>query len=103
MTFRELEEKWRWKPIRRCPGRYVLADVPSCLPLEELIDVGTRSFEFIVDTARDKVIVVPLDQGGLITYKRADGTCLHTLNDSDGLSRKLKDLGISLVPIPPPS
>jgi len=41
-------------------------------------------------------VVTPLVTGGLISYKRRDGTFLHTLNTAEGFARKLADLGIEL-------
>lgn len=94
MTFDELLTKWNWKPIRNCPGRFLLSGVRSDLPPEALVGPETGLFEFYVETARDKVMVAQLDEGGLISYKRADGTYLHTLNSAEGFSRKMLQLGI---------
>ena len=46
------------------------------------------------DDGQDPVIVTPFDDGGLISYRKADGTFLHTLNTREGLERKLRQLGI---------
>jgi hypothetical protein len=51
-----------------------------------------------VPTARDPVVVGRLDQGGLISYQRRDGTYVHTLNTQAGFERKLRQLGIMLPP-----
>ncbi len=48
----------------------------------------------ISSNARDAVVVTPLEGGGLISYKREDGTYRHTLNTPEGFARKLADLGI---------
>jgi hypothetical protein len=87
---------WKWKAIRNCPGRYVLSGVPADLPLRALAGSDVERLEFDAETASDKVVVVRLADGGLITYERADGTCVHTLNDPEGFSRKLRQLGIVL-------
>lgn len=101
MTFDTLNTKWRWKPIRNCPGRYRLVDVPPDLPIEALVGTDGDMAEFSVDTAPDRVIVVRMDRGGLISYKRPDGTYVHTLNDPEGFARKLRQLGIALHEGPP--
>jgi hypothetical protein len=44
--------------------------------------------------ARDAVLVARFPDGGLISYVREDGTLTHTLNTPEGLSRKLRQLGI---------
>jgi hypothetical protein len=63
---------------------------------EELLCAPLKLYEFDVETARDRVIVARFGEGGLISYKRADGTYLHTLNDPEGFSRKLDELGIAI-------
>lgn len=55
-----------------------------------------KAQQFHVAAARDAVVVVPLSDGGLISYSRADGTYVHTLNTRDGFARKLAQLGIQL-------
>ena len=49
-----------------------------------------------VQTARDQVLVVEFEGGGLISYLREDGTLMHTLNTSEGFHRKLRQLGVEL-------
>jgi len=44
--------------------------------------------------ARDPVIVAAFEDGGLISYRQADGRFLHTLNTREGFERKLDQLGI---------
>jgi len=87
---------WEWKPIRNCNGRFVLFGAPRDLSIEALAGPGVDIFRFHVKEARDTVAVVPLPGGGIISYERADGTAVHTLNDPDGFSRKLHQLGIRL-------
>jgi len=96
MTFHDLMAQWSWKPIRNCAGRFLLAGAPPDLAPEALLGPAARLFEFHVEAARDTVVVAPLDEGGLISYKRPDGTFLHTLNDAEGFSRKLLQLAIDL-------
>jgi hypothetical protein len=50
--------------------------------------------EHLVAAAKDPVIVAPLADGGLISYRKADGTYVHTLNSREGFERKLRQLGI---------
>jgi hypothetical protein len=96
MTFDDLMANWRWKPIRNCPGRYVMCASSAGLSPENLLgfDIELRIFQ--VAAARDIVVVADLSDGGLISYKRADGTYLHTLNTAEGFERKLLSLGIEL-------
>jgi hypothetical protein len=61
-----------------------------------LLGQEARLAEFRVARARDIVLVARLTDGGLISYKRADGTYLHTLNTVSGFERKLMQLGIEL-------
>jgi hypothetical protein len=96
MKFEELEARWTWKPIHNCPGRFVLDPKEGALSLEEIIDPLTERHEFQVEGARDTVVVVPITDGGLISYRKKDGTYLHTLNTAAGFERKLQQLGIRL-------
>ena len=94
LTAEELAARHPWRPIRGCPGRFVVAD-PALdrLPPEQafgLDDVRAHT----IPTARDRVLVARLADGGVITYARADGTYLHTLATAEGFARKLAALGI---------
>jgi hypothetical protein len=50
--------------------------------------------EHLVTAARDPVLVASMDDGGLISYRKPDGTFVHTLNSREGFERKLQQLGI---------
>ncbi|HEY0004684.1 MAG TPA: hypothetical protein VGB17_07705 [Pyrinomonadaceae bacterium] len=95
MNFEQLMRAWGWKPLRHCPGRFVLAGETS-LSMQELLGDEFEVLAYRVEAARDTVLVVRLESGGLISYSRADGTLLHTLNTPDGFRRKLRQLGIRL-------
>ena len=84
-----------WTPIRGCPGRYGLADGAVRESPESLLG-GATPQEFRVAAARDTVVVVRFATGGLISYRRTDGTYVHTLNTDEGFARKLEQLGIQL-------
>ena len=68
---------------------------PTLSP-SQLAQVGDAPVEFHVGTARDTVLVLVLEGGGLITYVRPDDSYFHTLNDESGFQRKLVQLGIIL-------
>jgi hypothetical protein len=94
--FETLKRAYTWKPIRNCPGRFVLktGENPSISDLlgeDVLVDVTEH-----VDTpAPDPVCVYPFDEGGgIISYRKSDGNFVHTLNTPEGFERKLHDLGI---------
>ena len=57
-------------------------------------EVAVQTFK--VPSARDTVLVARIEGGGLISYRRADGKHLHTLNTDEGFERKLVDLGIEI-------
>jgi hypothetical protein len=59
-----------------------------------MVPGATGGSEHACTTAKDSVIVTPFEDGGLISYRRADGTFLHTLNTREGVERKLRQLGI---------
>ena len=95
MIFETLHTRWDWLPIPHCPGRYRLRAALSTLSISELVGEPIRTEEYSVPAARDKVIVAVLPDGsGILSYAKADGTWLHTLNTQEGLARKLASLGI---------
>ena len=96
ITFDELMTRWKWNPIRGCPGRYILNSAPEDILPEYLLGPDVEVKMFQVPAARDTVVVGRLDTGGLISYLRTDKTYLHTLNDEEGFERKLLALGIEL-------
>ena len=93
--FSSLLDSFHWKILRYCPGRYVM-DGPSRLRPQDLTSDATVR-EYRIESAPDPVAVVRIDGGGLISYKKPDGSYLHTLNTTEGFERKLRQLGI---PIP---
>ena len=96
MTVAELLVQWPWRPIRNCPGRYVLITCDPSITFDDLLGGRYHIHSFTCSTAKDTVRVVALADGGLISYAREDGSILHTLNTSEGFTRKLAQLGISL-------
>jgi hypothetical protein len=96
MTFEQLMRDRHWKPIRNCPGRYVLDGARKNLRPQDLLGDDAEIEEYLPEAARDAVLVCALDDGGLISYRRSDGSFLHTLNTPEGFQRKLSQLGINL-------
>ena len=82
------------EPISNCPGRYVLRRVSRTDGPQAIVSPWHVMTEHTVPKARDTVVVTWLDDWGLISYSRTDGTWLHTANTRDGFHRKLADLGI---------
>jgi hypothetical protein len=95
-SFEQLFKERNWRPIRNCPGRYVLVNEPGArLNPADVLGEESSVSEHRVAAAPDTVLVLRLrDGGGLISYRREDGTLLHTLNTSEGFERKLRQLGI---------
>ena len=94
VTFSALFERWAWRPIPNCPGRYVLTAGPVTATPQEIVPDANSSPEQVCVAARDPVIVPLFEDGGLISYRQADGMFLHTLNTREGFERKLHQLGI---------
>ena len=94
-TFEDLMRRWDWREIPNCPGRYRLQPGRMFPRLEELVGTDAPIQAVRVPTARDEVLLVCFtDGGGLITYRRSNGTLVHTLNTKEGFDRKLRALGI---------
>ncbi len=96
MDFDTLFARRRWTPIRNCPGRFGLAEGAVREPPSSVVG-DLPAHEFDVSSARDRVIVVRFRDGGLISYRRDDGTYMHTLNTAEGFARKLAQLGIDAL------
>ena len=103
-TFQELWGRWPWRPIRNCPGRFVLPWTEGPISFEVLLACSCVPQAFSSPAAKDSVLVVPLEDCGLISYRQPDGRVIHTLNTPEGFSRKLQQLEITLqetnVPTP---
>ena len=97
MTFEELRTRWPWQPIRNCPGRLVLRRLEPPVSFEMLLGRACSPQAFSSPQAKDRILVWPLQDGGLITYEQPDGRLIHTLNTPAGFSRKLAQLGITLI------
>ena len=93
-SFDQLFKERNWKPIRNCPGRYILHETNDYLSPTDVLGEEIQLSEHKLAAARDAVLVAPLTGGGLISYRRSDGTFLHTLNTAEGFERKLRQLGI---------
>jgi len=102
MTFEELRTRWPWRPIRNCPGRLVLPRLEPPPSFEGLLGMPCSPQAFSSPEAKDRVLVLPLQDGGLIAYEQSDGRLIHTLNTPAGFSRKLGQLGITLSEIKNP-
>jgi hypothetical protein len=94
VTFAALFDRWAWRPIPNCPGRYVLAAGPVATPPEDIVQDARNRSEHGSAAGRDPVIVTAFEDGGLISYRKAQGMFLHTLNTLEGFERKLRQLGI---------
>jgi O-acetyl-ADP-ribose deacetylase (regulator of RNase III) len=93
-TFEELRSAYSWDPIRNCPGRFLLRGGPCRIRPEEILGPDAELREFRSDEAVDAVVAGGIANGGLISYRKEDGTYLHSLNTVEGYERKLEQLGI---------
>lgn len=85
-----------WTPIRGCPGRELLDASHSGRSPRDLLGPEVDISEHRCAGARDTVLLARLRDGGLLSYRRADGSFRHTLNTPGGWARKLAQLGIKL-------
>lgn len=96
-TFEQVFDKWNWKEIHHCPGRFIFAEGRSRLTAEEIIGIDIKIYKFKSEMGVDEILVAKFATGGgLISYIKEDHQFLHTLNNEDGLMRKLHQLGIVL-------
>ena len=94
-SFQQLYDAYDWREIANCPGRYIARGLGEHISIEELAGSAHQVKTFQTQKARDTVLVLKIEGGGIISYLRADGTRLHTLNTESGFQRKLTDLGIA--------
>ena len=72
----------------------MLAAGPVATPPQDIVPGTNECSEHLSVGAMDPVIVTAFDDGGLISYRKAEGMFLHTLNTREGFERKLRQLGI---------
>lgn len=89
----------RCRAIDGCPGRWVLEVDPDLAPAE-LVGADALVARVRLAAVRDEVWIAALVDGGLISYRRPDGTFLHTLATPEGFARKLAALGVDLAALP---
>ena len=95
LTFQDLWCRWPWRPIKNCPGRFILPLREGRVSFEQLSGQPCSPTSHQSAAAPDRILVLPLPDGGLITYLKPDGALLHTLNTPEGFHRKLRQLGLS--------
>ena len=96
-TFEQVFDKWNWKEIRHCPGRFIFARGRSRLTCEEIIGIEIKIYKFKSEKVVDEILVARFATGGgLVSYVKEEHQFLHTLNNEDGFTRKLHQLGIAL-------
>lgn len=91
--FQELLTRYIWTPITGCPGRFVCHGAIDTLAMCEL--TGRDGQYFRSEKCRDEVWVQAIPGGGVISYRKPDGSWVHTLCDESGFERKLKQLEIA--------
>jgi hypothetical protein len=93
-----------WRPIRNCPGRFVVSRaLDSTAPTEvvaivlgpSLDDRARVRTQVAQRPGRDGLVLTRFtdESGGLLSYVKS-GSFVHTLNAADGWVRKLSALGI---------
>ena len=95
-TFEQLASRWELRPIRNCPGRFIIHTAAPELTPRELLGTDIEIHTFNLSSARDTVLAARFEGGGLISYRHKDGKYLHTLNTDEAFARKLLDLGIQI-------
>lgn len=83
-----------WQPLPNVPGRFMLADPRQSLTVRDLVGQAATLHVIDSETTSDRILVVPLEGGGLISTRREDGHEVHTLNSDSEFRRRLLQLGI---------
>lgn len=99
--FSILFQKFSWKEIPNCPGRFLLCKddnirVRFVTPID-FLDQKVNVRVFSSNVCRDKVHIGRFNDfegGGLLSYQKDDGF-VHSLNTNTGLKRKMDHLGLS--------
>jgi len=94
LSFEELAARWKWRKIPGCPGRYSLSPAAFSGQPEALVSGELQVREYRSAHAPDAISVAVIEGGGLISYHKADGRFIHTLNTPEGFKRKLLQLEI---------
>ena len=92
--FSTVLKTYKWHLINNCPGRYRLKEkAGKTLSPSQLVGRILEETELISPNTQDPIIVAefPDQSGGLLSYKKSDGTFVHTLNTPSGFKRKLLD------------
>ncbi len=93
-SFAEVFDKYPWREIRNCPGRYCAKEIPPECSVSDLLGEPVDEHLESSAHAKDAVIITPIENSGVISFKRRDGSYLHTLNTPEGFARKRADLGL---------
>lgn len=94
-TFDDLRNAFTWKEISGCPGRFTLGEPLPEAPPADMAGDGAVAVRLESPACRNPIELIRLPHGGgLLSYRRADGTYCHTLNSDSGLARKLRQLGL---------
>lgn len=96
-SFDELKHRFPFVPIRDCPGRYVLKGGPDAA-LDTLVRSSDVASIHLLPNVRDRVWIVPVAGGGLISYEKPDGLMVHTLGDEAGFARRVGILAVNVDP-----
>ena len=94
MDFKTLKNKYDWKEIYGCPGRFILKNADKITTPEELLNEKVIINSIRRDDTSDEILIARFKDGGLISYKKTDGTIIHTLNTEEGFLKKLQKLNI---------
>ncbi len=98
LSFSSVLGRYRWTPLRHCPGRYVLRRAGHELSPTELLGDGVKVVEYRFPGMPDVVLVARFAGGGTISFRKPNGAYVHTLNTTEGLARRLARWGLDLPP-----
>ena len=95
MKIEDLLKRFQWEQIPNTNGRFTLNRAEPPRSIAELVDSQeTEIKQYPSAHQQELIFVVELEDGGLISYLRKDGSFIHTLNSQNMFKRKQWELGI---------
>ncbi|WP_417384726.1 hypothetical protein [Gimesia sp.] len=95
MKIEDLLKRFQWEQIPDTNGRFTLNKSEPSRSVQELVNSEEIEIkQYPSAHQQEQIFVVELEDGGLVSYQRKDGSLIHTLNSLNMFKRKQWELGI---------